>query len=100
MMRPAGSKRGPGGPALRDWLVISTVRTADPAVDVVAQLLPVPRGGVVDDLDGAQPLDGLVAVHGGHIEPYRAAVVVGDGLVLHGVGHDHVGTAGLGHGET
>src|SRR5436305_11075782 len=76
-----------------DRTVVTAVGPADPAVGVVAPDLPVALpGGELGDLDGVQPLDGLVAVHGGDVEPDRAAVGGGHGLAEHLVGDDHVVT--------
>src|SRR4051795_1320522 len=71
-------------------LIVAAVRLADPGVDVVAQVLPVTGLDPVDDLDAAEPLAGLVPVHRGGVEPDGTAVLVGDRLVVHLRGDQHV----------
>src|SRR3954466_8296510 len=80
-------------------LVIASVRPSHPGVDVVAVLLPEPRLHLVDDLDAAEPLHRLVAVHRGDVEPHRTAVVAADRLAEHLQGDEDVGPTGLVEGE-
>src|SRR4051812_29077990 len=54
----------------------ASVRLADPGVDVISAPFPEARDDLGDQLDAAQPLERLVAVHRGHEEPYRAAVIM------------------------
>src|SRR5262249_6104088 len=85
--------RGSGG------TVVPPVRTADPAVDVVAALLPVALLDRFCGLDVAEPLARLVPVHGRDVEPGGAAVLVGERRALELVGDDHVVATGLREGE-
>src|SRR5918996_365840 len=78
-----------------DRFVVAAVGPPDPGVDVVAPLLPVAGIELARHLDPLQPLERLVAVHGGDVEPDRAAVRTGDGLAQHLVGHEHVVAPGL-----
>src|SRR3954471_13030491 len=79
-----------------DRTVVTAVGFSDPAVGVVAPDLPVALpGGELGHLDRVQPLDRLVAVHGGDVEPDRAAVGPGPRLAQHLVGDDDVVAAGL-----
>src|SRR4051794_25500216 len=67
------------------------VGRADEAVDVVPAMLPVALDHVVGHVDPGEPLDALVAVHRGDVEPHRAAVVVADVAAEHLQRDDAVG---------
>ena len=67
----------------------------DPAVDVVAVLLPVAGDDAGGDLDAVEPLERLVAVHRSDVEAHGPAVVTGHRGAEHLVGDDHVGPPGL-----
>src|SRR4051794_16737422 len=58
-------------------IVVTSFRTPDPAVDVVAAHFPVPGFHFLRQLDAVEPLARLVAVHRCDIEPHRSAVFVG-----------------------
>src|SRR3954453_6297419 len=82
-----------------DGTVVTAVGLPDPPVDVVAEVLPIAWNDLGRDLNAVGPLARLVAVHGGHVHAHRAAVGVGDRLVLHGVGDHDVVAPGLLHGQ-
>src|SRR5687767_3093594 len=67
------------GAASGGGVVGAAIAGSHPGVDVVAPLLPEPGHDRVHDLDAAQPLDRLVAVHRGHQQPDRPAVGRRDG---------------------
>src|SRR5439155_17129984 len=74
--RPAGASAG--------GVVVAAIGLPDKGIHVVAPDLPVAPGRIgVRDLDGLQPLAGLVAVHGRHVHAHGAAVGGRDGLALH-----------------
>src|SRR3954451_20002724 len=80
--RSAPSKRA--SRAVSDGRVVSTIRPADPRVDVVPALLPVTgRGRAAGDADAVEPLAGLVAVHRCDVEPHGPAVLPRHDLALH-----------------
>src|SRR3954452_13138916 len=58
-------------------IVVTSVRTSDPTVDVVAAHFPVTGFHFLRQLDAVEPLARLVAVHRCDIEPHRSAVFVG-----------------------
>src|SRR5580658_8063833 len=71
----------------------------DPPVHGITLVLPETGHDLVRDLDGAEPLDRLVAVHRRHVEADRPAVLGGDRAAEHAVGDDHVGQLRLVEGE-
>src|SRR5712692_2232657 len=70
--------------------IVTSVRTPDPTVDVVATHFPVTRLDMLGELDAIQPLARLVAVHRRHVETDGAAVLVGELRALELVRDDHV----------
>src|SRR5438270_11846434 len=76
--RSATSKRTSRARSARGR-VVAAIRFPDPAVDVVAAVLPVAllrlAGG---DVDGVEPLARLVAVHRCHVHAHGPAVSIRD----------------------
>src|SRR4051794_34705003 len=82
--RRAAASRGAGGSTSVNGLVLTSVRSADPPVDVVvARAFPVAGHDAVGELDRAQPLRALVAVHRRHVHAHRPPVIVADRLAEH-----------------
>src|SRR3954447_24468354 len=81
-------------------LVLAPVRSADPAVDVVvARLFPVTGLDGGRQLDPAEPLRALVAVHRGDVHPHRTTVVVGYRLTEHLQRDDYIAAPRLVKGQ-
>src|SRR5674536_234376 len=81
-------------------VILAPVRPAHPGIDVVVSPLPVTRLHGRGQLDPVQPLQRLVPVNRGDVEPHRTAVLDGDRTALHGTGRDYVRAAGLVERET
>src|SRR6478736_5110968 len=93
--RSARPNRGSPRAASARGVVVAAIALAHPTVDVVAVLLPVARLELVHDFDVVEPLERLVAVHRRDVEANGTAVLARHRAALHGVRHDHVGTASL-----
>src|SRR4029077_3127671 len=93
--RSSGASTCPFAPAsplvpASGGIVVASVRTTDPPVDVVAAHFPVARFDLLRELDAVEPLARLVPIHRGYVEPHRPAVFVGERRPLELVGDDDV----------
>src|SRR5664279_2201625 len=78
----SGGSASPPAPA-SGGVVVAAIRPPDPSIDVVAVALPVAGLDPVGELDGVQPLAGLVAVHRRDVQADGTAVLRGDVAALH-----------------
>src|SRR5260370_25543211 len=83
--RSARSKRASSG----GGVIASMVGPAHPAVDVVAPMLPVAGLDGAGELDGLEPLQRLIAVHGRDIQAGRAPALPAEGPPLETAPHQH-----------